>query len=95
MTTAGSHDIHIWLTERVATYLRRSPQDIDTSVPLADYGLDSLTALAVTADIEDEFEVSVDDALTWDHPTIDALGAALADLIGQQAEAAAASEKKA
>lgn len=95
MTTAGSRDVRTWLTERVATYLRRSPQDIDTSVPLADYGLDSLTALAVTADIEDEFEVTVDDALTWDHPTIDALSAALADLVGQQAEAELASEKKA
>lgn len=95
MTTAGSRDVHTWLTERVATYLRRSPQDIDTSVPLADYGLDSLTALAVTADIEDEFEVTVDDALTWDHPTIDALATALADLVGPRAEADLTSEKKA
>ncbi|WP_329282411.1 acyl carrier protein [Streptomyces sp. NBC_01451] len=93
--TAGYHDVHTWLTERVATYLRRSPQDIDTSVPLADYGLDSLTALAITADIEDEFEVTVDDALTWDHPTVDALSAALTELFGARPEAAPASEKQA
>lgn len=85
--TAGSRDVLTWLTERVATYLRRSPQDIDTSVPLADYGLDSLTALAITADIEDEFEVAVDDALTWDHPTIDALAKAVGELLGQQSAA--------
>lgn len=93
--TAGNRDVHTWLTQRVATYLRRSPQDIDTSVPLADYGLDSLTALAITADIEDEFEVTVDDALTWDHPTVDALSAALSELLGGQPEAAPASEKQA
>lgn len=93
--TAGSRDARTWLTERVATYLRRSPEDIDTSVPLADYGLDSLTALAVTADIEDEFEVTVDDALAWDHPTIDALGAALTELVGPQPSAEHTSEKKA
>ncbi len=93
--TAGNRDVHTWLTERVATYLRRSPEDIDTSVPLADYGLDSLTALAITADIEDEFEVTVDDALTWDHPTVDALSAALSELLGGQPEAAPASEKQA
>lgn len=82
--TAGNRDVHTWLTERVASYLRRSPEDIDTSVPLADYGLDSLTALAITADIEDEFEVTVDDALTWDHPTVDALSAALSGLVGEK-----------
>ncbi|MFE3646670.1 acyl carrier protein [Streptomyces sp. NPDC059101] len=87
---AGNRHVHTWLTERVAAYLRRSPEDIDTSVPLADYGLDSLTALAITADIEDEFEVTVDDALIWDHPTIDALGAALSGL----AEAARTSAKQ-
>lgn len=79
--TAGNLHVHTWLTERVAEYLRRSPEDIDTSVPLADYGLDSLTALAITADIEDEFEVTVDDALIWDHPTIDTLGVALSALV--------------
>ncbi|UUU31861.1 acyl carrier protein [Streptomyces sp. CA-210063] len=93
--TAGNRDVHTWLTERVATYLRRSPEDIDTSVPLADYGLDSLTALAITADIEDEFEVTVDDALTWDHPTVDALGTVLSELVGGQPEAARTSEKQA
>ncbi|MDX3231793.1 acyl carrier protein [Streptomyces sp. ME19-01-6] len=93
--TAGNRDVHTWLTERVAKYLRRSPEDIDTSVPLADYGLDSLTALAITADIEDEFEVTVDDALTWDHPTVDALSAALSALVGEQAQAAHTSGEQA
>jgi acyl carrier protein len=91
--TTGSRDVHSWLTERVATYLRRSPQDIDTSVPLAEYGLDSLTALAITADIENEWEVTVDDALTWDHPTIDALAKVLGELLGQQSVAEDTGEK--
>ncbi|WP_329343242.1 acyl carrier protein [Streptomyces sp. NBC_00663] len=93
--TTGNSDVHTWLTERVATYLRRAPKDIDTSVPLADYGLDSLTALAITADIEDEFEVTVDDALTWDHPTVDALSEALSELLGGRSETARTSEKQA
>ncbi|MFJ7048680.1 hypothetical protein CTU88_38375 [Streptomyces sp. JV178] len=93
--TAGSCDVHTWLTERVATYLRRTPQDIDTSVPLTELGLDSLTALAITADIEDEFEVTVDDALTWDHPTIDALAKALGDLLTEQPAVEHTSEKRA
>jgi acyl carrier protein len=70
-------DIHVWLIQLVATYLRRDPADIDPKLPLAEYGLDSLTALAISTDIEDEFDLPVDPAMTWDHPSIDALAAAL------------------
>jgi acyl carrier protein len=66
-------DVHAWLIERVATYLRRPARDIDSSVPLAEYGMDSLTALALAADIEDEFDVELAPETAWDHPTIDAL----------------------
>jgi acyl carrier protein len=71
-------DVHAWLIERVAIYLRRPAQDIDSSVPLAEYGMDSLTALALAADIEDEFDVELAPETAWDHPTVDALHASVA-----------------
>lgn len=78
-------DIHAWLIQRVATYLRRDPADLDPKLPLAEYGLDSLTALALSTDIEDEFELTVDPAMTWDHPSIDALAAALTTMVQEKA----------
>ncbi|GAB1340059.1 acyl carrier protein [Streptomyces sp. E-15] len=83
--SSGTRDIRTWLTERVATYLRRAPEEIDTAVPMSEYGLDSLTALAVSADIEDEFGLVLPPETTWDHPTIDQLGAALTALIEEKA----------
>ncbi|MEU5694766.1 acyl carrier protein [Actinosynnema sp. NPDC020468] len=77
-----TRDVRAWLVERVATYLRRAPEDVDTSVALTEYGLDSLTALALSADLEDRYDLELDPALAWDHPTIDALAAKLTELIG-------------
>ncbi|MER6169095.1 acyl carrier protein [Streptomyces violaceorubidus] len=78
-------DVHAWLTERVAVYLRRTPAEIDTGVPMAEYGLDSLTALALSADVEDEFGVVLSAETTWDNPTIDALSEVLGTLIEEKA----------
>jgi acyl carrier protein len=79
------HDLRSWLVERVAIYLRRAPEDVDTTVPLAEYGLDSLTALALSADLEDRYDLVLDPALAWDHPSVDALAEVLTDLIGKRA----------
>ncbi|MEU3412797.1 MULTISPECIES: acyl carrier protein [unclassified Streptomyces] len=83
--SSGTQDVRTWLTGRVATYLRRTPEEIDTTVPMSEYGLDSLTALAVSADIEDEFGLVLPPETTWDHPTIDQLAAALTALIEEKA----------
>ncbi|MBO4254977.1 acyl carrier protein [Streptomyces griseorubiginosus] len=68
-----------WLTECVAMHLARPADTIDASVPLSDYGLDSVYALSVIAELEDHLDVSLDPAIMWDNPTIDALSKALAE----------------
>ncbi|MGW4207273.1 acyl carrier protein [Lentzea sp. NPDC004789] len=74
-----------WLTGRVAAYLDRAPDEVDTARPLAEYGLDSLTAVALCADIEDEYGIEADPMLAWDHPSIDALAGVVATLIEEKA----------
>ncbi|KUN68828.1 hypothetical protein AQJ46_19895 [Streptomyces canus] len=68
-----------WLTECVAVHLSRPADTIDSAVPLSDYGLDSVYALSVIAELEDHLDVSLDPAVMWDNPTIDALSKALAE----------------
>jgi hypothetical protein len=46
-------ELRAWLTNRVAEYLRLPAPEIDTSTQLAEYGLDSVYALALCGDIED------------------------------------------
>lgn len=62
-----------WLAARVADYVQRPVTEIQTHVPLAEYGLTSVYALTLTGDIEDHLGLVVDPTVMWDHPTIDAL----------------------
>ncbi|WP_051791017.1 acyl carrier protein [Amycolatopsis jejuensis] len=71
------HRLATWLTGRIAGYLQMAPENIDSSVPLPEYGLDSLHAVAVCGEIEDEFGLVVDPTVLWDNPSVDALSAAL------------------
>ncbi|WP_327417231.1 acyl carrier protein [Streptomyces sp. NBC_01233] len=64
---------HEWLYARLSLYLRRAPETIDPSVPLAEYGMDSVAALSLCGDLEDEFGLEVEPTLLWDHPTVTSL----------------------
>jgi acyl carrier protein len=71
-----------WLAARVAAYVQRPVHEIQTNLPLAEYGLNSVYALTLTGDIEDHLGLVVDPTMMWDHPTIDALTVALLQALG-------------
>jgi thioester reductase-like protein len=72
------------LTEVVASYVEVPADAISSDTPLSEYGLDSVYALAVTVDIEEQLGISLDPTMLWDHPTIDALAEALAKQTADQ-----------
>ncbi|MEN3307792.1 MAG: hypothetical protein V7603_3994 [Micromonosporaceae bacterium] len=74
-----------WLTDRVAYYVGRDPEDIDAGTPLTAYGLDSVYSFALCGDIEDELHLAVAPTLVWDHTTVAALAAYLAGALAAQA----------
>jgi acyl carrier protein len=74
-TSTGVEAIRTWLTERVAYFLDVRPQDIAADDLLVEIGLDSVYALTLCGDVEEEFGILVEATLAWDHPTIDALTA--------------------
>jgi acyl carrier protein len=71
-----------WLVDCVAAYTNLAADEIDRTVPLANYGLDSVAALSLCGDIEDEFDLVVKPTVAWDHPTVEALAAYLLDELG-------------
>ncbi|MFB8144350.1 acyl carrier protein [Streptomyces parvus] len=78
--TARAHTVEslrAWLTEHIADYVNLPVEAIDPTVPLVDYGLDSVSALNVSANIEDHLGITVDATVMWDNETIEALGTAL------------------
>ena len=72
--------LRAWLTEHLARYLGRT--DIAADVAFAEYGIDSLVALNLYGDVEEELGLPVDVTVVLDYPTIDELAAHLS----QQAE---------
>ena len=67
-----------WLTIKVAGYLNVSWDTIDIDTPLADCGIDSVSAMALCADLQCERGFDVETTIVWDYPTIDAMAAHLA-----------------
>ena len=67
-----------WLTIKVAGYLNVAPDTIDIDTPLADCGIDSVSAMALCVDLQCEKGFDVETTIVWDYPTIDAIAAYLA-----------------
>ena len=63
-------EIEQWLVGRVVAYGKIQADAFTVDTPLAELGLDSVYALTLCGDIEDEYELEVDPTIVWDHPTI-------------------------
>lgn len=65
--------VQTWIAQKVAGYLEKDPADIDPGVDLVTYGMDSLRALTLSANIEDEYGLEMDPEVAWRHRTVDAI----------------------
>jgi acyl carrier protein len=81
-----------WLLALVASYLDLSPAEIDAEAPLPAYGVDSIYALTIIADIEDQLHIALEPELIWDYPTIGTLSAFLHATIQPTSSECAASD---
>lgn len=68
-----------WLTERLAAHAQLTVEEIQPDVPMASYGLDSVTTVSMLVEIEDELGLTLDPNVPWEYPTIEALTAHLAE----------------
>lgn len=70
--------IHAWLVARLSAQLRIPEGDIDPQRPFASYGLDSVEAVGLSAEMEALLGRRLSPTLAWDYPTIDQLSRFLA-----------------
>ena len=77
-TRPGEQEIRDWLTRRVATALDVPPGEIDTASEFPSFGVDSVTAVAVTGDLEQWLGRTLDPTLLFTYSTIDTLAKHLA-----------------
>lgn len=66
------------IIELLSRELKISAADIKPELPLTQYGLDSITALTIAGELEDELGLELPSTLLWDCPTITELADYLA-----------------
>lgn len=70
--------IQDWLVRRVADYTERAPHEVDPLVPLAELGLDSVSAVGLCGEIEERWSLEADPTLVFEYPTIADIAAYIA-----------------
>lgn len=82
LDVAPAH-VEQWLTGRVVAYGKVAPDSFTPDTPLSELGLDSVYALTLCGDIEDEYQLDVDPTIVWDYPTIRELAGGISALATQ------------
>jgi acyl transferase domain-containing protein/acyl-CoA synthetase (AMP-forming)/AMP-acid ligase II/pimeloyl-ACP methyl ester carboxylesterase/acyl carrier protein len=65
--------IQNWLKENIANRLGLTPSEIDIEQPFVNYGLDSVQAVRLTAELEDWLDCKLAPTLAYDYPNIASL----------------------
>jgi acyl carrier protein len=77
-----SQQIQAWLVQWLVERAGVPKEQIDADKPYAEYGLDSLTAVELSHDIEDSLEVRLSPTVAWNYPTLSTMAAYLARVVG-------------
>jgi acyl carrier protein len=71
-------EIEVWLLDRLQARLPNGSEKIDGHMPFSYYGLDSIDAVELAAELETWLGVPVSATLTFDYPTASAVATYLA-----------------
>ena len=77
--TRTAAEIQAWFVSALAKITQSAPEDIDVTIPFESFGLDSVSAVGLTGELEEWLGCSVDPMAVYDYPTIDALSQHLAE----------------
>jgi malonyl CoA-acyl carrier protein transacylase len=66
-------EIEVWLTNKIAEILELSAEKINLKEPLAIYGLDSVKAVNIAAELEEWLGIPVNPTVVYDYPNIESL----------------------
>jgi acyl carrier protein len=70
--------IETWLLEWLVERVGLNPEDVERNRPFAEFGVDSLTSLELSDELESEFGVELTPIIAWNYPTPSALAHYLA-----------------
>ena len=71
--TLDTTDLRAVLINMLSREWRVPPESIDCDRPLTEYGLDSITALTISGELEELLNTELPSTLLWDCPTVNAI----------------------
>jgi acyl carrier protein len=71
----------IWLTKVIAQEKQVAADQIDSEAPFVELGLDSMSAVALSGDLEMALSIELPPTLFWDYPNIVALAQFLSEAV--------------
>lgn len=74
-----SPEVLSWLTMKFADWLEVTEDELDPKQAISSYGLDSISAVTLSVQLEEELGVELDTAVLWDRPTLESLADHLAE----------------
>lgn len=77
-------EVLTWLTRKFADWLEMSPDELDPQRKISSYGLDSISAVTLTVQLEEELGIELDTALLWERPTLQSLSEHLTESLNAE-----------
>jgi acyl carrier protein len=71
-------EIETWLLDRLQARLGQDAETVDSHLPFSYYGLTSIDAVVLAAELQEWLGRPVSPTLTWEYPTVSAVAGYLA-----------------
>ena len=73
------NEMIVWLIQLIAQEKKVDVSEIDAETPFVDLGLDSMSAVTLSGDIEMELDFDLSPTILWDYPNVKLLSIYLMD----------------
>ena len=77
-------EVLTWLTLKFADWLEVPVEELDPQRPISSYGLDSISAVTLSVQLEEELDIELDTAVLWERPTLDSLAEHLTESLNEE-----------
>ena len=77
-------EVLAWLTLKFANWLEVPAEEMDSRRPISSYGLDSISAVTLSVQLEEELDIELDTAVLWDRPTLESLAQHLTESLNRE-----------
>ena len=77
-------DVLKWLTLKFADWLELPVEELEPGRPMSSYGLDSISAVTLTVQLEEELDIELETALLFKRPTLQSLAEHLTESLNAE-----------